>query len=333
MPKLTHLIVALLVAAAPATRAQDVSIGVDNIAAFKGARRVAIDEFGVEFITTLKSNGSSAASSVSVQAELLGVSDAAMQALTDRAYADTVAALVAAGFEVVPLEALQARPEYQDLSTKMGKPSPYLVDDTDSVSKIFAPAGMPAYFQSSGGRGSLSDRNTAFNGAYGGQASALAKSMGLHFVRFHFLASFGVGSGSKGFLANIAGRSSAGIDPGPTLVANETQAQIVSHDGQRVFRTSSRGGVNGAAYLDRALRLPADGFVLEDTTSAESKQSDNVSNAVSLGLALLTGGRSRSTKSATLAVKVSEAQFNESYLRMIGAARDALVARLKSGAE
>lgn len=318
-------------AAALGARAQDLSLGTDNLSAIKGARRVAIDQFGVEFITTLKANGGGAGSSASVHAELQGVSDEAMQALTDRAYRETVEALTQAGFEVVPMRTLLERPEYQELAAKMGRPSPYLIEDTGANSKIFAPTGMLAFFQTAGGnRASMGERFTALNGAHGAQASALAKSMDLHFLRFHFLASFGTATASKGFLANMTGKARAAIEAGPTLQAKETQAQIISQEGQRIFLNSSRTGVNGAVYLDQPLGVAADGFALEDTTTADSKRSDHLANALSMGLSLLTGTRSSSTKNSTAAVRLSEENFSDSYLRMIGQARDALVARLAS---
>jgi len=327
------ILFSFLVLCAAAVHAQAVSIGTDNAAALKGAHRIAIDQFGIEFITVLKANGTGGGNSASMQAELKGVSDEAMQAMTDQVYRDTVAALGAAGFEVVPFDAVQARPEYLELAGRIGKPSPYVIDDSASVSKIFAPAGMKAFFQTSGGRGSFADRMTALDGANGAKASALAKSMDLHFVRFHFLAGFGTAAASKGFLANVARRAHASIEAGPVLMPNETQAQIVSQDGQRVFRTSSRSGVNGSVYVDKAVRGAADGFELVDTTTAESKQSDNVSNAVQMGLSLLTGTRASSTRSSSATVTLSEATFNESYLRLIGAARDALIAQLQSAAK
>ena len=327
------LLFAFIVSCAAAVHAQTVSIGTDNAAALKGARRLAIDQFGVEFITVLKANGGGGGASASVQAELKGVSDEAMQALTERVYRDTVTALGAAGFEVVPFDSVQARPEYQEIANRIGKPVPYEIDDSASVSKIFAPAGMKAFFQTSGGRGSLAERNTAFDGANGAKSSALAKGMDLHFVRFHYLASFGTAAASKGFLANVARRASASVEAGPVLLPNETQAQIVSQDGQRVFRTSSRGAVNGAVYVDKPVRGPVEGFELVDTTTAESKQSDNVSNALQMGLSLLTGTRARSTQHRSASVTLSEATFNESYLRMIGAARDALIVQLQSAAK
>lgn len=332
MRMLRSLFALMLMAAVGAASAQDLSLGTDNLSAIKGARRVAIDQFGVEFVTTLKAKGGGGGSSASVQTELQGVSDEAMQALTDQAYRETVAALTTAGFEVVDYAVLKERPEYQDLIKKTGKPSPHLVDDTGGLSKIFAPTGMPAFFQTaSGDRGTMGERFTALNGAHGAAASALAKSMDLHFVRFHFLASLGTASESKGFLANFTGKARAAVQVGPTLVAKETQLQIVSQEGQRVFLTTSRTGVNGAIYLDKPFAGTAEGYAMEDTTTDDSKRSDGMANALSMGLSLLTGTKSSSTSNKTSAVKISEATFNESYGPMIAKARDAMVAKLKSG--
>lgn len=323
---------ALLLCAGAAAHAQDLALGTDNLGAIKGAKRVAIDQFGVEFVTILKAKGGGGGSSASVQTELQGVSDEAMQALTDQAYRDTVAALTSAGFEVVDYAVLKERPEYQALIAKTGKPSPHAVDDTGGYSKIFAPSGMPAFFQTaSSDRGTMGERFTALNGAHGAEASALAKSMNLHFVRFHFLASLGTATASKGFLANFTGKARAAVEVGPTLVAKETQAQIISQEGQRIFLTTSRSGVNGAVYLDKPFAGAAEGYAMEDTTTADSKRSDGAANALSMGLALLTGTKSSSTSSKTSAVKISETTFNDSYGPMIAKARDALVAKLKSG--
>ena len=212
----------------------------------------------------------------------------------------------------------------------MGKPAPYVVDDTGAVSKIFAPTGMPAFFQTAGIRGTMSDRITALDGANGAKASAVAKALDLHFVRFHFFASFGTAAGSKGFLANIARRASSSIEAGPVLYPNETQLQIVSQEGQRIFRTTSRSGVNGAFYLDRVAQGAPEGFTLVDITTDESRKSDATSNALSMGLALLTGGRARGTSNTSAAVTLDEATFEGAYLPLIGSARDALVQKLKS---
>lgn len=325
-----RILTTLVLAASAATaHAQAPSLASDNLGTFKGAKKVVIDHFGVEFITTLKARGQGGGSTANIDAKLEGVSDAAMQALTERAYQDTVAALTRAGFEVVPADELKAQPLYQSLMSKVAHDAPYVVDDSGAYSRIFAPAGMPAVFKSGAdNRGTIGDRMDAFNSKYQGEFSDVAKGLGVYLVRFHYLASFGSTTSSKGFLANFTGKARAAIETGPTLMAKSTLVQIISHEGPRIFASSPRGG-NANIWLDAPLTVPADGYGLEDTTTADSKRSDGVANALSIGLNLLTGGRGASQQSnKTMAVTLTEENFSDSYLRMIGQARDAFVEKL-----
>ncbi len=310
-------------------QAQTASLSSDNLGAFKGAKRVIVDHFGVEFITTLKARGLGGGSTANIDATLEGVSDTAMQALTDRAYQDTVAALTQAGFEIVPAEELQAQPLYQALMAKVAHDAPYAVDDAGAYSRIFAPTGMKAVFKTGAdNRGSLGDRVDALNSKYQGEFSEVAKSLGVYLVRFHYLASFGGATASKGFLPAFTGKARAAIEAGPRLMAHSTLVQIISHDGARLFASSPRGG-NAIISLDAPLSIKADGYVLDDTTTADSKRGDGMANAVSIGLAFLTGSRSASQQSnKTMVVRLTEENFSESYLRMIGQARDAFVEKL-----
>lgn len=322
---------ALVLAPFAIAHAQSPSLAVDNLSTFKGARKVVIDHFGVEFVTVLKARGHGGGSSANIDAKLEGVSDQAMQALTERAYQDTVAALTQAGFEVVAPDELQAQPLYKELMAKVGHDAPYVVDDSGAYSRIFVPAGMRAVFKTgTDNRGSMGDRMDALNSKYQGEFSDVAKGLGVYLVRFNYLASFGRTTASKGFLPAFTGKARASVEAGPTLLAKSTLMQVISHDGARLFSSAPRGG-NAIVALDEPLAVQAEGYALEDTTTAESKRSDGVANALSIGLNLLTGGRGASQQSnKTMVVKLSEDNFSESYLRMIGQARDAFVAKLVS---
>lgn len=327
---LARLFFSLLCLAATAAQAQTPSLDIDNLSTFKGAKRVVIDQFGVEFISVLKARGKGGGSSANLDAKLEGVSDAAMQALTDRAYQDTVAALTQAGFEVLSTDELQAQPAYQALMAKVGHESPYVVDDDkNGYSRIFAPTGMKAVFRSGSDlRGSMGDRMDAFSSKNQGEFSEVAKSLGVYLLRFHFLASFGTKTASGGFFANMSGKARAAITAGPTLMAKSTMMQVISHEGARLFANSPRGA-NATVCLDAPLTVQAEGYALEETTTAESKRGDGMANALSVGLNFLTGGRGASqTSNKTMAVKLTEENFNESYLRMIGQAREAFVDKL-----
>lgn len=325
----TRFLVTALLVASTAASAQAPVLAVDNLGAFKGARKVIIDHFGVEFITVLKARGLGGGSTATIDARLEGVSDAALQALTDRAYQDTVAALTQRGFEVLPPDELLAQPAYQALMAKVGHEAPYVVDDSGAYSRIFVPAGMKAVFKTgTDNRGSMADRVDALNSKYQGDFSDIARSLGVYLLRFNYLASFGRTTASKGFLSSFTGKARASVEAGPTLMAKSTMLQIISHDGARIFASSPRGG-NAIVALDEPFAGQAEGYALEDTTSAASERSDAAANALSIGLSLLTGARSASQQSSkTMVVRLSEDTFNESYLRMIGQVRDAFVEKL-----
>lgn len=332
LPLLVRIPALLLLAAGfTAAQAQSPALASDNLSTFKGAKKVVVDHFGVEFVTTLKARGQGGGSAANIDAKLEGVSDTAMQALTDRAYQDTVAALTQAGFEVVAPDELQAQPLYKELMAKVAHDAPYVVDDSGAYSRIFAPTGMKAVFKSGAdNRGTVGDRMDAFNSKYQGEFSDVAKSLGVYLVRFHYLASFGSATASKGFLSSFTGKARAAIEAGPTLMAKSTLVQIISHEGARIFASSPRGG-NATLWLEAPLTVKADGYALEDVTTADSKRSDGIANALSVGLNLLTGGRGASqTSNKAMAVTLTEENFSESYLRMIGQARDAFLEKLVS---
>jgi hypothetical protein len=128
-----------------------------------GNKRVAISGFRVAFITRntataqvrasyLPGRDTSGASS-KLTVTLSGVDAAALQALTDRAYADFVAQLRLAGREVVTQE------ELQDFFTGVDAVpagTPYVQEAGQQVATVFSPAGMPLWFHN--GDGAWSDK-------------------------------------------------------------------------------------------------------------------------------------------------------------------------------
>lgn len=118
-----------------------------------GNKRVAITGFRVAFITSntvtaqvrasyfLGRDTSGASSKLTVK--LAGVDAAAMQALTDRAYADFVTQLRLAGREVVPQEELREFLASID-TTPSGKP--YAQEANQQAAVVFSPTGLPLWF-------------------------------------------------------------------------------------------------------------------------------------------------------------------------------------------
>ncbi|TDU25828.1 hypothetical protein DFR24_4273 [Panacagrimonas perspica] len=335
LPFTRHLsrpLLALLLPLSVATAQAAPDIAKDNAGSIKGQTQVVIAEFGVEFYTQIHAQGRAGGASAAITTHLVGVSDASLQAITDQAYADTVSALTAAGFQVMDSAALQSQPIYQELAGKYGQPAPFLfsdgsiVDSQPSLSRIFAPAGMKVFIASGKARGDLRQRIDVQNQARGDREGELAKAVGATLLHVNYLVSFGETSATKnGLLAGIAGKARVSIDAKPLLVAEETQIQFVTSAGKRTFTNSKRPRHTGAVYLDEPLVSPvADLFALTETTTAETKRADGMFNAVG---SLLGSSAAEKNKANEVAVS-NEDNYRSTYQALIGEAATALVGTL-----
>ncbi len=307
------------------------ALGTDNIEAIKENKRVAIERFSIEFYTQLFGEGRSGKNTARMTATLEGISDATRQAITQQAYADTVLALQKAGFEVVDAAQLSSQPLFQTLDAKYGKPSPYVVEDEKmleggkQISRIFAPGGMKAYFQSGTARGDFSQRTKNQNYAIGKQQGELAKALGATLLDVHVLASFGTVSATKnGAIRIFAGLGAkAGIEAKPVLFAEETQIQIVNSEGARTFGVSKRMGHTGAVYLKEPLMSPSNIFEMKDTLPESDKDKQTAMNVLTGFL----GGTSERHGSNEVRAE-SEAAYRTTYQALIREAIDAMVSAL-----
>ena len=295
------------------------TVGDDKASAIKGHSRVVLAEFGVEFYTQLHAEGRSGGANAQVTSELGGVSDATFQAITDQAYADTVAALTKAGFEVVDSAQMRQNPIYQQLESKYGAASPMRYDDQElfkgapSVSQVYAPAGMKAFFSSGVARGNLGQRIDVQNYARGMKEGDLAKALNATILHVHYLSSFGMVSGTKNnaLLAGVRG-AKAEFEARPVLFPNDTEMQFVTEAGPRTYTTSHRGRHSGAVFLKDPLYAPKNIFSMVDTTSAASKKSDAAGKAMGLLF-----GRGSSKHKTDRVIPSSEADFQATYSALI----------------
>lgn len=318
---------------AVASAADSPSLGDDKTSAFKGTQKVAIAEFGVEFYTQLVSEAhKNSGASARYFAALQGVAPADFQAVTDKAYADTVSALKAAGFEVVDPAMLAANADYQALAGKYGAPSPYTFTDSSivksepNISLIYAPAGMPAYFSSSTARGDFGQRTSQQNYARGSKEGEVAKELGATLLHIHYLVGFAQPYADKNNALFGSSWAHAGADIGNTLFAKDSEWQFVTEAGPRTFTTSSRLRHSGAFYLDKPLASDAGLFSLEEVTTGSDKGSDaavGVANALmTLGVQFgsLTGhGVSQKTKRSAV-TPISAAAWRQDVDQLIGQA-------------
>jgi hypothetical protein len=305
-------------------------VGTDNAEAIKENKRVAIERFSIEFYTQLFGEGRSGKNTARMTAELQGTSDDTRKAITQQAYLDTVQALQKAGFEVVEPAALAAQPLFQALDEKYGKPLPHVVEDEKmlqggkQISRIYAPEGMKAYFQSGTARGDLSQRIESQNQGIGRQQGDLAKALNATLLQVHVLASFGTVSATKnsGLRIFAGSGAKAGIEAVPVLYPEETQIQIVNSSGSRSFGMSHRMGHSGAVYLKEPLLAATNIFEMKDTQSDGDKDKQTATNFLT---GLFSG---TSERNATAAVTASsEDAYRATYQALV---RDAIAAMVES---
>lgn len=320
---------ALLAALACVTTAQAApDVGTDSASAIHGQTRVMISEFDVEFYTQLHGEGRRTGAVAAVTATLDGVSPETRQAITDQAYTQTVAALTAAGFEVVDPQAAADNADYQGLVGKYGLTSPYTFTDDKfgeaepAISQIVAPTGKPAYFSSSVARGDLRQRIDVQNQGRGATEGEVAKALGVTLLHVHYLASFGLVSASKHNALLEGSVARAAIDVEPVLYPNDTEIQFVTASGARTFTTSRRPRHSGAVYLKSPLAGDAALFTSGDATTRDEKRGDAVTNALSLFT-----GQKQKTHSSTVAPS-SEQAYRDAYAQLIGEAATAMVGGL-----
>ena len=303
--------------------------------AIKGHGKVVIAEFGVEFFTQLNGKSTRGAARADVGSTLTGVDDADFQAITDKAYADTVAALQQAGFEVLDPSVLQTDATYRELSAKYGHPSPYTNEDKHfgdrkpTTSKIFAPAGtgLVAYYQSSNKsglqRGSMGDNIDAQNQGRGAKEGEIAKALGATLLHVNYLASFGEPNNPKHNALFSGGTARAQVTVAPMLWAEETALQFVTEAGGRTFG-NGRMRHNGWVALDDDLVGDAGIFTTVDTTTAKSKRSDLVVGAIGM---LLGGGSAQKTRDNVVAPTSAEA-YRSNFGSLITDAANAFAGKL-----
>ena len=136
---------------APAKEAQPVEV--KSKGAFKGASRIAIAAFNVGFIfestdQTKKTGGMLGAfgGTTKAKSQLVGVTPAMMQQITDAAYADFVAQMAATGITVVPPAAVFTDPNFAKVKTRPGPTEINIQLEKGSKGKadFYKPAALPA---------------------------------------------------------------------------------------------------------------------------------------------------------------------------------------------
>jgi len=212
-------------------------VDVKSLKAAKGITRVAVPGYRVIFTTRSKvtanaedwlggvGGGRSSGARASMEVVLGNVDFAALQKIADAAYADFLADLKGAGFEVVPLETITASPSYAKLKpTGSTAEKPYTKRSRDGKTHylVVSPTAIPLWFTN--WDGDISDQGMSQNNikavmAMGKELNALMLYPIMH-VDF---ASLGASGGKFARRASVTAKAAIYANPAYTLfyIANE----------------------------------------------------------------------------------------------------------------
>jgi len=290
----------------------------------KGVKRVAVPLFTVDFITADSEKaetsgfGSAGRATAIAAYRLKGVGQADFQALTDAAHAAFLADLQAAGFEVVPLAAVQSQALYRKLVAG-GRPSP----DLRSDGIVLAPAGMGIYGFSEAAAGG--DKPGLFSGfaamgsalsAVGGamdtvelgkalDAAVLEVQLRVHFVRLV--------NENRGFLGRMSGTASIDAKVYPSITSATWTVQ-----------SSTRGTLT----LKQPLAL--DGAAFTEVRNAPTTAGD-VGAGLLVGLMTLAGKASGAIGVDDKEAVADPARYATTVGQGLASANRLFVARLRAG--
>jgi len=266
-----------------------------------GNKRVTITGFRVAFITSntvtaqvrasyfLGRDTSGASSRLTVK--LAGVDAAAMQALTDKAYADFVAQLRLAGREVVPQEELR---EFLTTIDTVPAGKPYAHEANQQAAMVFSPTGLPLWFHNWDGawsdRGMFDQKNIRSLNDFAQKINAITIAPLI--------------------VVDFAQMSSSGNRSGMVARSAETSAKLalsVSAFSSRVIRAEeTRSGIVMKGD-DAAINL-TQGFVSErsfgtirETSATDNQATKGVFDALGKSMGMANAGGAARSKSENVA--------------------------------
>lgn len=300
------------------------ALSIADASGLKGASRVAVNSFSVVFVHGNVASSQAQKASVTVSYELQGVGPADFQLLTDQAYERFVAALGAAGFEVLPRSALAQQPAFTRLQAA-GQPSGQRRD----AAVAMAPAGLnvpPLATAAAAGRekglgaslAGLSAIGSAIGGA--GDVDELARALNATVLDLIVVVDFAELQASGGSLldrlsgtgtAKVSSKASVRLVPEATVLRWFTPAQKAS-----------------SLTLNRPLLLPDDTIAEVTQRNSAGTTAGNVAGAL-ISFAAGTGSRHETREYQAIAqpepyrqrVGDGLAQFTGAAAASLGAAR------------
>ena len=286
-------------------------------------KRVFVPLFQVEFINQSSASSSSYSissgnsSKVSVTYQLAGVDTSSFVAIVDKLYADFVAELKVAGYDVVDKDELLATPQYKELTRRGEKSNPIALAsrlEGGNRALVVAPSRMGVVYFTTFAL-PPSTVKTVWKALSGDTPDAMATALADSLKATPVLAQYVVGFTSlKDDHAKGSGTSSVSAEYKFTIAAAHSKIAFVGEKGlQKSGKNKNRwglNGINGSAQLSKPI-FGSDGWVVgrRDVTSTGTKVAEGIGNALGALAAMSTGGSSSSSKTKVYALDVDQKAY------------------------
>lgn len=271
---------------------------------------------------------SRAEATVSVEYNLHGIDDAAMQALATEICADAEQQVKAAGFDVLPMSELATNEQYLGIHAN-AKPAPFEWKGGGSGTRymVFAPPGQgiydPRFIGVASGLGAAMKQASGNSPAF--FESRVMDSLGVDAMNINLLVDFAAlqGDGKKGMLGGLASKDSAKVDSEARLSVSGS-VKILPRENQKCWdRFGKRECMIDAGKVPEfttATPVVSSEAFYKDLVN-ETSTGDKVGSAVSKGLAIagaIGGVGGRSYKITRYGVHVDPAQYGAEVKKYTG---------------
>lgn len=292
--------------------------------------------------------------------ELAGFDTKLLEQAANRVYAQLVADLTAAGFEVVPEAEVKAQPMYQKLAADMAWPQGYHYGNKEGHSLIVGPTSLPPYLAPLSEQGTFGNAKQikgdtqapklgwgaggklAGNSTYAaGQEVELAKALNAHVLKVWYLVGFGNATASTDWDAvstphfQTTATSRTGAKAQMYLRDEQTRIALRTPDGDRGYARESRrisalsGGYrpyDGDVVLRLDETVPGEADFLAEGGVQKSEEKPG-------GFLGMLGAAAKSLSGTTAdnsyKTQVDPARFADAAAGMVGQLQPLLVARLR----
>ncbi len=297
----------------------------------KGVRRIVVPQFQVEYVMRSQGLTRKERNQVTVEYSVAGISDAALQAVTDKLYARFVEGLRSAGLEVVSDQDLRGTQAWSKLAA-VAKPSATELKSESGVARMITAGAAPYYFYPGDTHLGVSAVGWGFTQAHMTE-QALSKELDAAVMTVHLVV--GIRETDKHSQAFALVRTASSFVGDPKLnIEAPSSALYIANAGRTggVMKPTGRAGF--AVKTDLLFQEDVLGPTLKDASGVSNTAGNALSSAMFAGnlLANMAGGGigMKLYKSYKFESSPAEADYIAAVDRNLSGFQDALLAQLKA---